>query len=138
MSDDEKKVIGRPFQPGQSGNPNGRPPVAADVLRIRKLTNDEIKEVGSILLNGRESDLEALLKDDETPILKKWMASVALTGMKTGDEKKLNAILDRIAGKIPQQVDMTVAPRPVLIEKHDGTVIEMTAVPVRDVEETGE
>ena len=109
-----------------------------DVKRIRKLTNDEIKEVGSLLLNGRESELEALIANDETPILKKWMASVSLSGMKSGDEKKLNAILDRVAGKIPQQLDVSVAPRPVLIEKHDGTVIEMTAVQVRDVEETGE
>ncbi len=123
---DEKKVIGRPFQPGQSGNPNGRPPVSADVLRIRKLTNNEIKEVGSLLLAGRESDLEEMVKNSETPILKKWMANVSLMGLKSGDEKRLNAILDRIVGKVKDVVQVEL-PRPTIIERLDGSTIELGA-----------
>jgi hypothetical protein len=133
---DDKKVIGKPFLPGQSGNPGGRPAVPEDVKRIRKLTNDEIKEVGALLLESKQSELEAMLASDDTPALRKWIASVTVSGIKTGDEKRLNAILDRVAGKIPQHVDVSVGPRPVTIEKHDGTEVIMTsAIDVTEVEE---
>lgn len=97
-----------------------------DVKRIRKLTNDEIKEVGSLLLSGKESDLELLAKDIDTPMLKKWIASVALKGKSNGDMQTLNALLDRLIGKVKEEIDVNIRPRPVIIEKHDGTVVEMT------------
>jgi hypothetical protein len=123
------------FKPGQSGNPNGRPQLSADERRIRKLTNDEIKEVGSLLLAGKESELAALVASDETPILKKWMANVALIGLKSGDERRMTALLDRIVGKVKEEIDINVRPRPVIIERHDGTAIEMTARDVKEIEE---
>lgn len=119
MSDNDTR-----FKPGQSGNPNGRPPVSAEVKRIRKLTNNEIKDVGTLLLEGRESELEEMIKDDETPILKKFMANVCLIGMKSGDEKRLNAILDRIVGKVKDVVQVEL-PKPTIIERHDGSTMEL-------------
>ena len=123
----------KPWKPGESGNGKGRPPVPEDVKRIRKLTNDEIKEVGSLLLSGKQSELEALLKSDDTPMLKKWIASVAIAGVNAGDEKKLDAILNRIVGKVKEEIDVNVIPRPVILEKHDGTEVIMTTA--RDVKE---
>jgi hypothetical protein len=116
----------KPWVSGQSGNPDGRPAVPEDIKRIRKLTNDEIKEVGSLLLNGKQSELQAMVDSDETPILKKWMANVSIQGLKTGDMTRLDALLNRLVGKVKDEIDVNLIPRPVIIEKHDGTIVEMT------------
>ena len=123
----------KPWVTGQSGNPEGRPAIPEDVKKIRKMTNDEVKEVGTLLLNGKESDLKAMLTSEETPILKKWMASVSLEGLRNGDEKRLNAILDRIVGKVKDVVQVEL-PKPTVIERLDGTSVELGAVMEKDSE----
>jgi hypothetical protein len=48
MSDESsKRVIGRPFQPGQSGNPSGRLFKTA-LLEARKAADDDIKILKSV------------------------------------------------------------------------------------------
>ena len=121
------------FKPGQSGNPNGRPPVAGDVLKIRKVTNDEIKEVGSLLLESNEQGIVELANNDETPMLKKWITEVALKGKKNGDMGTLNALLDRIVGKVKDVVQVEL-PKPTVIERLDGTSVELGAVMEKDSE----
>lgn len=124
-----------PFQPGQSGNPSGRPAIPEDVKKLRKLTNDQIKEVGTLLLEGRQSDLDAMVNDPETPMLKKWMAQIALRGCKTGDVMAFNALADRIAGKIKDHVVLEL-PKPTIIERNDGSQVELGATVERSDHET--
>lgn len=110
------------FKPGETGNPQGRSLESAEVRKIRKLTNDEIAEVGTMLLDNNRAELEAIVKDPSTPVLRLMIASVVATAMKKGDAGAMNILLDRMAGKIKQEV------------KHSGEIKNtgMTAAEVND------
>lgn len=73
-------MVGRPFQPGQSGNPAGRPKSKpfADALRAA------LKDVGD--------DAEAL----------KTVANALVVKARTGDVAAIKEIADRLDGKVPQ------------------------------------
>ena len=49
----KKRVIGRPFRPGESGNPNGRPVVPASVVEAsRALTGTALATLEEICISG--------------------------------------------------------------------------------------
>jgi hypothetical protein len=46
---------GRPFKPGQSGNPGGRPRAAGDIIELaRQKTPEAIETLTDIMVNGRQ------------------------------------------------------------------------------------
>lgn len=48
-----KRVIGKPFKPGQSGNPGGRPVIPADVVEAsRALTGTALATLEEICISG--------------------------------------------------------------------------------------
>ena len=50
-----KKVVGRPWPPGRSGNPGGRPKAALDIQALaREHTPDAIRALVAALANPRE------------------------------------------------------------------------------------
>lgn len=84
MSDETepKRVIGRPFQPGQSGNPNGRP------------KSKPFKKALSDALKAAEDDSEVL----------KAVALALVTKAKEGDVQAIKEIADRMDGKVTQPI----------------------------------
>lgn len=78
----EKKVIGRPFQPGQSGNPNGRP------------KSKPFKEALQKALKASESNPELLLN----------VALALVTKAQDGDVAAIREIADRLDGKVTQPI----------------------------------
>jgi hypothetical protein len=75
-----KRVVGRPFQKGQSGNPGGRPKAIAEVIALaREMTTEAMLALKDIALKG-ESEAARV--------------------------SALNAILDRGWGKPSQDVKM--------------------------------
>lgn len=83
MSDEApKKVIGRPFQPGQSGNPNGRPktkPFKDALQRALKAADDD----------------EAMLNAVALALVKK---------AQDGDVPAIKELADRLDGRVTQPV----------------------------------
>jgi hypothetical protein len=84
MSDqtEPKRVIGRPFQPGQSGNPNGRPKSKP----FRKALSEALKA-----------------SDDDSEILKA-VALALVAKAKEGDVQAIKEIADRMDGKVAQAI----------------------------------
>lgn len=78
--DQQPKVIGKPFQPGQSGNPNGRPKIAGEIKALARQHGPE----------AFRRVLELLKSDDER------VAFVAA-----------QEILNRAYGKPTQYLDVT-------------------------------
>lgn len=77
-----ERIVGRPFQPGQSGNPNGRP------------KSKPFKDA-----------LERALKaagDDKSAI--ELVATALVEKARSGDVPAIKELADRIDGKVPQGV----------------------------------
>jgi hypothetical protein len=77
-----KRVIGRPFQPGQSGNPNGRP------------KSKPFKRALSEALKAAEDDSDIL----------KAVALALVAKAKDGDVPAIKEIADRLDGKVTQPI----------------------------------
>jgi hypothetical protein len=84
MSDDvaPKRVIGRPFQPGQSGNPNGRP------------KSKPFKQALQKALRAAEDDSEMMAR----------IALALVTKASEGDVPAIKEIADRLDGKVTQPI----------------------------------
>lgn len=75
-------TVGRPFQPGQSGNPNGRPktkPFRDAILRALEAAGDE-----AALLDA--------------------VATALVVKASSGDVQAIKELADRMDGKVPQAV----------------------------------
>jgi hypothetical protein len=75
-------VVGRPFQPGQSGNPNGRPKTRPFKDALRKA----IEAAG----------------DDNSAL--KLVAAALLAKAQEGDVPAIKEIADRLDGKVAQPI----------------------------------
>lgn len=52
----KKKPRGRPWTPGQSGNPSGRTPIPAEIVNAaREMTMDALNTLRDVMLNAPES-----------------------------------------------------------------------------------
>lgn len=91
----------KPIRKGEIRNPKG---INADpeMKAIKKLTAFELKELGSVMIR---KDLKELKRLGKGPTGVSWLiastAAIAVKAQETGDDKKWNAILDRIVGKVP-------------------------------------
>jgi hypothetical protein len=77
-----KRVIGRPFQPGQSGNPNGRPK-------------------SKPFKNALQEALKAAADDED---LLNAVALALVKKAKDGDVQAIKELADRLDGKVTQPI----------------------------------
>lgn len=105
MARNGKKTGGRDFKKGQSGNPNGMKPMDPEVKAFKKLTQEILDEIGFLVLDGNSEALGRIVKDPKSSTLKKWIASVALTGILNGDMDALDKLLNRVLGKVKEKVE---------------------------------
>lgn len=118
-----KKVpIGKRFQKGQVANPLGGRAHNPEVKKIKKLTREELVDLGSLLLKVKQERLTDLVNDPETPGLKAWIASVAERGIKSGNMQTLDALLDRLIGKV--EIKAKVDLRNPNTEKTDDQILK--------------
>lgn len=87
------------WKKGESGNPAGRPPDALNAA-MKKLTKLELEEIASMIIKGTLADLELIMKSKQSTVLKAMIAGVAVRTIKSGDSSALNALLDRLVGKV--------------------------------------
>lgn len=98
------KTGGRDWKPGQSGNPERKGLSDPAATKIRQLTRAQIAEIGTVVLDGSLEDLNKIVTDPKASALRVWIATIIVDGIKQGDVVKLNALLDRIAGKVKQEI----------------------------------
>jgi hypothetical protein len=88
MNSEDKKVIGRPFKPGQSGNPSGRPKSRP----FKEAIDAAIKKAGG--------------GDDGKDFLE-VIARALLEKAASGDVPAIKEFGDRYDGKVAQGVEMS-------------------------------
>jgi hypothetical protein len=79
--------------------------------KIRNLTNTELKEIASILVKGDVKALEEILKSTKGhTVLKVMLARISKKIMADGDMKDLDLLLNRLVGKVKEQIQTEGAP----------------------------
>lgn len=104
-----KKTGGKDFGNGNRANPIGAGAHNKDLKRVRRLTQQEVSELGTLILDHNLAELTAIAKDPYACVLKVWFASIAVKAISRGDANALNAILDRIVGKPKEHIEVTGA-----------------------------
>lgn len=98
----EKKGPHR-FKKGQSGNPKGRPQDPPELHLINQLTKREF----SLLLNKILQCPPEKLKDFKGNVLELWLAAGATKAIQTGDYSRLEFLINRLIGKVPDKLEVS-------------------------------
>lgn len=116
--------MGKPFPPGQSGNPNGRPKQSAADKELRKLSREHFSEIGELIVMGEWSSIKAMSENETESCLKRLIAQCLVKAHDRGDWYVVDKLLDRLIGKPKENVEVTHFRR--VVRKLDGTSIEYT------------
>lgn len=88
------------YKKGETGNPNGRPPDPPELKELKRMNKGELELLFHRILNAPPSDLSTF----NGTILEKWVASIIFHGIKTGDYARLNPFLERLFGKVKDEI----------------------------------
>ena len=92
------------WKPGQSGNPLGGKIANPALKRLKALTKEEMVDIGTLVVLGNIEELKAVAKDPHSTVLKAMMAAVAIKTIARGDPGALDCLLNRLVGKVTDQV----------------------------------
>lgn len=115
----------KPYPPGVSGNPAGR--------AKQFLTQDKIMSVIGKFADMTSAQLEEILKSPKSSMLEITVASILAKAAETGDYSRLEFLFSRSVGKVKEQLEVT-AVKPYLIQRADGSVLELGAKTEKDAE----
>lgn len=99
----KKPGTGRDFLPGQSGNPKGRPPDSPEIKALKKLTKGELAVLLNKVLQSKPEDLKTF----KGTVLELWLAAGATKAIQTGDYSRLEFLINRLIGKVPDKLEVS-------------------------------
>jgi hypothetical protein len=97
----------RPFKKGQSGNPQGARLHNPEIKKIKALTEAELIEVATFVLKSSVGQIKMKMKDPKTPVLQGMVLGLALKTMVKGDAQAFNALMDRLLGKVKENLNLS-------------------------------
>lgn len=92
------------FKKGESGNPAGAQKHDPEFKAVKNLTKKEMIEVGNLIVKNDYSQLLKLAQTTKATSLQKMIASVVVKIIQEGDMKNLNILLDRLIGKVKDEI----------------------------------
>lgn len=101
------------FKKGQSGNPLGGKLHNPELRAIKRLSRAEVAEIGTLIVSKNVTKLQAIVKDSlknpdsKHSALKAWMARIAIRGMAKGDAHAMDVLLNRLIGKVKDEIELT-------------------------------
>jgi hypothetical protein len=109
----------KPFKPGQSGNPNGRPKDPPDIKEAKKLTTHEMIRILNKFNHWTIAQLKEFCLNENNTVLEMMVARIMIKGIKDGTPTNLTFLFDRLIGKVKDQVEVSY-PKPTVIKTVDG------------------
>ena len=91
-----------PIKKGEARNPRGSSDRVRKLGAIKRLTIDELAEVGGMLLRSDMEALEAISIDPKSSVLRYWMAALAKKSIEKGDVQTFDVLMTRLIGKPPE------------------------------------
>lgn len=116
------------FKPGQSGNPGGRPKVSPMIKAFRETTEEEFIKALHMYGSYFDDEIEEYLASNigqTERFMAQFIRDAAL-----GKEKPRELLIERIFGKLKEQVDFTVRLKSV----SDAELIEITKEAIKVLE----
>jgi hypothetical protein len=98
------KTGGRDIQKGQVLNPIGAKAHSPIVKAVRTLTKERVAEIIEGILTTDPADAHEM-KGKAKTVMEAWLMAGIQKAVKNGDLVPLNALLDRLIGKVKDQVE---------------------------------
>jgi hypothetical protein len=96
--------IGKRFQKGQVANPLGAAAHNPMVKAVRNLTKERVAEIIEDILKTDPANA-ADMKGKAKTLMELWLMAGIQKAIRNGDLVPLNALLDRLIGKVKDQVE---------------------------------
>lgn len=109
-----------PWQPGQSGNPSGKPKLPEELRAIATLSREEVRKIVSKYSRMTKDELDIACTSTKTAMIELAIAAVFLKAIQYGDSNRLNCLLNH-AYPQSEQVEL----RDEIQRLSDGEVITL-------------
>ena len=97
----------KPFEKGESGNPNGRPRKWISELKESGYKSSEVNDCILVMLSMTLEELADVYKNPKATILEKTVANALKRSLEKGSLYSLETLLSRAVGKPKESVDHT-------------------------------
>lgn len=101
---ERKKSGGRDFQKGWAGGP-GRPKISQEEQEYRAFDRAELRKIVMRYMQMPVRELVETKKNIDLPAIDHFVMKVIGEGINKGDHTRLDALLDRVIGKVKQVVE---------------------------------
>lgn len=95
------------FQPGQSGNPDGRPKLPDDLRHLIEATGQQVKRDICEVYNTKLETIRSLQSREDLSAGLAMLAACMVNAIATGDNRIMATFLDRIIGKPKETVELS-------------------------------
>lgn len=99
---------------------------------MKKLTKTRLDSIFNKYIHLTETELKTLLEDVNLPILDRITAGILVRIAKDDDVVRFDFILNRLLGKVKEQIEHTVN-KPTIIHRRDGTSVELGMTPILEL-----
>ena len=96
----------KPFEPGESGNPNGRPRKYVTLLKEQGYKLSEINDTIQVMMSMDMDELSNVYKNPKATVLEKTIANAMNKSLQKGSLYSLDTLLTRVYGKPKEQMDI--------------------------------
>ena len=102
-----RKTGGRNFSSTDHPRNGGRPRLPEDLRAANKLTKERLNGLLNKYLWMSLEDIQAKMECQETPAMEVMIGSIIKRAIIEGDHRRLDFILDRIVGKVREEIDIS-------------------------------
>lgn len=125
-----KKTGGRDFKPGAAPKSPGRPPSPPELKAARRLTKTAFEEICNRFIHMTKVELREAKREPERTLLEHIVIAVLEKAEDWGDTGKLNFVLARLIGNVPDKLEVSDpdAPRNMTPEERRKRIAELQAM----------